>query len=200
MTGSLEPGSGTGPAGGGTAAVPAAVRFTGRTAVEHEAPAPVLPSQPQGHGQPDGWPLRSYLELGALPSAVPCARLHTRQVTWEWGLGELAEAVELVVSEMVTNAVQASKGLTASRYTGRWMAGIPPVRLWLGSDKKVVLIQVWDADPRMPTRRGNDLEAEDGRGLLLVEALCEEWGAVVPQGSSGKVVWAVCPRQGEQRL
>jgi hypothetical protein len=46
------------------------------------------------HGQEPGippslrhpaWPLRSGLELGALPSAVPCARLHARQVTWEWG-------------------------------------------------------------------------------------------------------------------
>jgi hypothetical protein len=31
------------------------------------------------------WPLRSYLELAALPGAVPCARLHARQVLWEWG-------------------------------------------------------------------------------------------------------------------
>jgi len=47
----------------------------------------------------DRWPLRSYLELAALPGAVPCARLHTRQVVWEWGLQELAETVELVVSD-----------------------------------------------------------------------------------------------------
>jgi hypothetical protein len=31
------------------------------------------------------WPLRSFLELGALPGAVPYARLHARQVLWEWG-------------------------------------------------------------------------------------------------------------------
>ena len=31
-------------------------------------------------------PLRSYLELGALPTAVPCARLHARHLMWEWGL------------------------------------------------------------------------------------------------------------------
>jgi hypothetical protein len=31
------------------------------------------------------WPLRSHLELGALPSAVPCARLHAKHVLWEWG-------------------------------------------------------------------------------------------------------------------
>jgi hypothetical protein len=39
------------------------------------------------------WPLRSALDLGALPGAVPCARLHARQVVWEWGLGRLAATV-----------------------------------------------------------------------------------------------------------
>ena len=70
------------------------------------------------------WPFQSYLELGALPSAVPCARLHARQVLWEWGTKTLADPVELVVSELVTNALQASEGLTGSRYTGRWTAGV----------------------------------------------------------------------------
>jgi hypothetical protein len=35
------------------------------------------------NSEADRWPLRSFLELGALPGAVPCARLHTRQVLWE---------------------------------------------------------------------------------------------------------------------
>ena len=42
-------------------------------------------------GEPEP-PLRSYLELGALPTAVPCARLHARHVLWEWGLNGLARA------------------------------------------------------------------------------------------------------------
>jgi hypothetical protein len=53
-------------------------------------------------------PLRSYLELGALPTAVPCARLHARHVLWEWGLNRLAQDTELLVSrELVTNAERA---------------------------------------------------------------------------------------------
>jgi anti-sigma regulatory factor (Ser/Thr protein kinase) len=136
------------------------------------------------------WPLRSYLELGALPSAVPCARLHTKHVLWEWGMEELSETVELVVSELVTNAVAASASLTGSRYNGRWIPGTPPVRLWLYADKQRVLVQVWDGDDRLPERQGVDLMAESGRGLLLVESLCGEWGAYVPEGSSGKCVWA----------
>jgi hypothetical protein len=137
------------------------------------------------------WPLKSYLELGALPSAVPCARLHARQVLWEWELDQFSETVELVVSELATNAQQASAGLTGSRYWGQWTPGVPPIRLWLCADGQGVLIQVWDADDRMPEPQGIDLEAESGRGLLLVESLCTEWGAYIPEGGGGKVVWGV---------
>jgi hypothetical protein len=62
------------------------------------APAPPFPSA-LACGMSDAWPLRTFLELGALPGAVPCARLHTRQVLWEWNLTRLTESVELVVSD-----------------------------------------------------------------------------------------------------
>ena len=65
----------------------------------------------------DRWPLQDFLELGALVSAVPCARLHARQVLWEWGIGNLGDSAELLVTELITNAVR------ASRETGR--AGFP---------------------------------------------------------------------------
>ena len=50
------------------------------------------------------WPLTSNLELGALASAVPCARLHARLVLLEWGLAHIADDAELIVSELTTNA------------------------------------------------------------------------------------------------
>ncbi len=127
------------------------------------------------------WPLRSHLELGALPSAVPCARLHARQVLWEWGLNALAEAVGLIVSELVTNGVQASKGMTGSHCRGNWTPGVPPVRLWLCSNKQSVMVQVWDSNDRRPERKEVGLEAVGGRGLLLVEALSAEWGTYAPR-------------------
>ena len=43
------------------------------------------------------WPLHSFLELGALPGAAPCARLHARHLLWEWGLAALTDSTELVV-------------------------------------------------------------------------------------------------------
>jgi hypothetical protein len=137
------------------------------------------------------WPLRSYLPLGALPTAIACARLHTKQVLWEWGLDGLVDSAELVVSELTTNAQKASVGLTGSRFDGRWRLGVPPIRLWLCADKERVVIQVWDGNDRAPQPQETDLLAESGRGLLLVETLCAEWGTFIPEGASGKVVWAL---------
>lgn len=72
--------------------------------------------------------------------------------------------------------------------------GTPPIRLWLCSDRQCVLVQVWDGNHQMPHRKALELEAEHGRGLLLVEALSTEWGAYMPEGSDGKIVWAVLGR------
>ncbi|MGI8445708.1 MAG: ATP-binding protein [Streptosporangiaceae bacterium] len=129
------------------------------------------------------WPLRDAIEFGPLPGAVPCARLHTRLLLAEWGLARLGEqAAELVVSELVTNAVAVSRQLP-------W---ISPVRLWLYADSTRVLIAVWDADPRLPVRAGTGELAESGRGLLLVESLAAQWDAYPTPGYGGKVVRAIC--------
>lgn len=55
------------------------------------------------------WPLADRLDLGALPSAIPCARLHTRAILAEWGLTHLNHTAELVISELATNALQATR-------------------------------------------------------------------------------------------
>ncbi len=152
------------------------------------APGPV--EQGSGAGPARHWPLSSYLELAPLASAVPCARLHARAVLWEWGLPAFDDTTCLIVSELVTNAVQASAGLTGSRYDGQWTPGTPPVRVWLCSDRQHVMAAVWDASHHRPARAvPDDPEAERGRGLLLVETLSENWG--VQTRGSGKIVWAV---------
>src|SRR5690348_9664700 len=86
----------------------------------------------------DPWPLRSSLELGALSTAVPCACLHVRHVLWEWGLNELAESAELLVSELVSHAVN------ATGEPGR------TVSVNLAGNATQVLIEVRDSDPRPP--------------------------------------------------
>ena len=59
-------------------------------------------------GPRSAWEFESVLAIGALPTATPCARLHARNIACEWGLHGLADTIELVVSELVTNAVKAS--------------------------------------------------------------------------------------------
>jgi hypothetical protein len=149
----------------------------------------IPPSAPRQEGSPvDQWPLQSFLELGALPGAVPCARLHARHVLWEWGLAGLADSTELLVSEMITNGVQASRAMTQAA-----------VRLWLVSDRSRVVILAWDASPLPLVPADPRADAENGRGLLLVDAISDRWGWYFPgeqPGTSapsqrGKVVWAV---------
>ncbi|HUC24251.1 MAG TPA: ATP-binding protein [Streptosporangiaceae bacterium] len=132
-----------------------------------------------------GWPYRTFLELGALPSAVPCARLHTRQVLWEWGLAEFSESSELLVAELTTNAMQASRAAMQDS-----------IRLWLVSDRMQVVVLVWDASPLPPVPVDADDEAENGRGLLLVQAVSTRWGWHFPPDMGGKVVWALVIRGG----
>jgi hypothetical protein len=134
---------------------------------------------------------RSYLEIGVSAAAVRGARRHTRVVMTMWGSPELAEPAEHVVSELVTNAATASTGLIGSRFGGRWLAGLPPVRLWLTTGPRQVLVQVWDGNGQLPVQQDPDPGRDSGRGLWLVEALSEDWGAFRPEHASGKVVWTL---------
>jgi anti-sigma regulatory factor (Ser/Thr protein kinase) len=138
-------------------------------------------------GPASEWPLHTFLELGALDGAVPSARLHTRHVLREWDLAALGDGAELVVSELVTNGVQASRAMTHAT-----------IRLWLTSDRTQIVICVWDASPQPPVRMDAADDAEHGRGLLLVETVSKQWGWLPAEpgspwadGHHGKVVWAV---------
>jgi anti-sigma regulatory factor (Ser/Thr protein kinase) len=137
------------------------------------------------------WQFRSSLELGPYPGAVPCARLHAKLILWEWGMQAVAGAVELVVSELVTNALTASNNLAGPRFVEHAFSGVPPVHLWLACDRRQVLIEVWDAGADPPVCQDLQPEAERGRGLHLVEAVSGDWGSYVPPGRSGKIVWAM---------
>ncbi len=122
------------------------------------------------------WPDHSILELGALPTAVPCIRLHTMLVLREWGMTALAEPAELVAAELATNAVQASRNPPPARPGPLEPAGLPVVRLHLASDRRQVLVEVGDDDPRPPVPAKPDPERDGGRGLLLVATVSARWG------------------------
>lgn len=153
---------------------------TGGNAVLRVLPPP-LPADMRAAA---GWPLQDYLEFGGLPGAVPCGRLHTRQLLWEWRLTGLSENAELAVSELLTNAVDVS-------YPSE---DILPVRLWLLSDGARLLILVWDGSPQPPLPVYTSDEMENGRGLMLVEAVCTRWDWYQTPDLAGKTVWALCEK------
>jgi hypothetical protein len=168
------------PAQGGTGTV-AGTAAPVRSPRPSGAPVPVPPAQDRGTDMAADWPVQDFLELGALPGAVPSARLHTRQLLWEWALTSLSQAAEQVVSELTTNAVAAARA----------MPQIPPVRLWLLTDKRQVLILVWDANPQPPAPIQAGDYAESGR-TVLVAMFSDRWGTYPTPQMGGKVVWALC--------
>jgi hypothetical protein len=138
------------------------------------------------------WPLRSYLELPAVPTSARSARRHARSVLREWRLAAPADTVELLVSEIITNAVRAAADIARQPDESGQAAGAAWIRFWLISDGRNVLIQVWDDDNRYPVCQRAGLDAEAGRGLLLIDSLSLRWGCYMLDAQGGKIVWAVC--------
>jgi hypothetical protein len=129
----------------------------------------LLPHQRNWH---ERLPCQDYVELAADLS--------------EWALGIPADEAELVITEIVTNAVTAQ--------AIRWPASRPPVRLWLRGGTGLLFILVWDGVPQVPQPAIPGIGDEAGRGLLLVDAF-SRWGYYRPAGdNSGKVVWSQLPK------
>jgi anti-sigma regulatory factor (Ser/Thr protein kinase) len=97
----------------------------------------------------------------------------------------LAEVTELIVSELVTNAVQASNRLRMRAD----LADVPVIRLWATSDGICMVVRVWDSSDEMPVVKDVAADEENGRGLMLVTALGKDWGAY--RKTEGKVVWVM---------
>ncbi|MCZ4510593.1 ATP-binding protein [Streptomyces sp. ActVer] len=110
--------------------------------------------------------------------SVPEARRGARSVLTEWRIpADVAEAIELIVSELSTNAVR------HARVPDRFFE----VALTYDG-QKAVEVEVSDASPRLPEPQVPPLDAESGRGLPLVAALAESWE--IRNRVIGKAVWA----------
>ena len=106
------------------------------------------------------------------PATVPTARhLVARQLN-EWGLEPLVTPAELIVSELITNAIRHGDG---------------PNRLRL-IKHRVLTCEVSDTDTGRPRPRHPGTLDEHGRGLALVARLARRWGS--RSEADGKVVWA----------
>lgn len=88
-----------------------------------------------------------------------------------WGLDELIDNALLVVSELVTNAIDHGEGR--------------PVRLKVTCSDTELRVEVTDGSPNSACRREPEQTDESGRGLLLVEECSREWGV----SENGSITW-----------
>ena len=127
--------------------------------------------------------------LVALPTSPFWARRYTRFFlnSCRRMSVETAETAELLVSELVTNAVRFVGDPTrALRYSERANASL--ISLSIRHFREGLLIEVYDTDINPPVPYHADEYAESGRGLMLVEALSKEWSYFLLPGG-GKVVY-----------
>jgi anti-sigma regulatory factor (Ser/Thr protein kinase) len=129
--------------------------------------------------------------LAALPTAPACARAFVRQALSTWLLDSVADVAEIVISELATNAVNASTDAAGlPLYFGGRMA---VVRVCVLTDGVRVLLEVHDQAPGVPLPWHAAADDEYGRGLELVDALSDRWGWRPADGRPGKCVWAQIP-------
>jgi anti-sigma regulatory factor (Ser/Thr protein kinase) len=111
-------------------------------------------------------------QLDCEETSVRHARHLLRDPLKRWGLEDLLPITELLVSELVTNAIRYAKG---------------DIRLRIVREPESVVCEVHDTSPALPRVLQVDRDAENGRGLHVVAQLANRWGT--RRTHSGKVVW-----------
>ncbi|MFD9498074.1 SpoIIE family protein phosphatase [Streptomyces sp. NPDC060035] len=107
------------------------------------------------------------------PAAVSRIRTEATRKLEAWGLGEATFTTELILSELVTNAI---------RY------GDSPISLRLLRDRDSLICEVGDGTSTSPHLRRAAITDEGGRGLFLVAQLSRRWGTRYTD--RGKIIWA----------
>jgi anti-sigma regulatory factor (Ser/Thr protein kinase) len=148
------------------------------------APGPA-PLPARTHRQRGGPVIRDRsLVLGAIDTAPRTARAALRACLTGWKLGHLQDDAELILDELVGNAVTASRQATPE---GEAPAAIT-VKIAVEDDE--LRLQAWDPDPiPPPIDYTPGTWDESGRGLMIVKALAYQWGTT-PGTNGGKHVFA----------
>ncbi|WP_406158253.1 ATP-binding protein [Streptomyces canus] len=134
------------------------------------------------------WVYTSSLQLAAVPSAASCSRMLVRLTLTRWKLADYIETAELVMSELVTNAVQAT-GLTDPEPKSWDITAEHVIGVQLRATGTSLVLDVWDRSPGVPVAKSPCDDAEGGRGLLLIGAMAKQWDVFRPH-AGGKIVWA----------
>ncbi|MFF2215072.1 ATP-binding protein [Streptomyces antibioticus] len=127
--------------------------------------------------EPNAWEYTLYIPTD--PVAVPVCRRTLRLILTLHHLPHLTETAELLVSELISNAVQHTKGPATLRI--RFRGG-------------VLQVGAWDSDPQPPHPPGDFdklTDSESGRGFAIVRACADTWGwqPLARLGRRGKLVW-----------
>ncbi|MCW2778415.1 MAG: domain S-box-containing protein [Frankiales bacterium] len=126
------------------------------------------------------------LDLVARPEAVPLARTWAREVLVDLDASALRDDVDLVLSELLANAVLHAPG---------------PARVVLERVAEGVRLEVRDGSTTAPLRRESTSGATTGRGLNLVAALSQGWGVQDrPDHEHGKSVWCVLTGDADEQV
>ncbi|MFJ5272690.1 SpoIIE family protein phosphatase [Streptomyces sp. NPDC088358] len=112
-------------------------------------------------------------DLPADPAAVSYARSHIAEKLAAWGLTDAVPTTELIVSELVTNAIRHAQ---------------PPIQLRLIHHAGSLVCEVADGSSTSPHLRRARTFDENGRGLFIVAQLAERWGT--RHSHYGKIIWA----------
>jgi anti-sigma regulatory factor (Ser/Thr protein kinase) len=133
-------------------------------------------------------PAISSIRLAAVLTAVSLSREFVRQTLRHWQLDGEIDSAELVVSELVTNAVKET-GITDPSPQWEHVKAHHIVAVQLRLAGPSLYVEVWDRGNGSPAIPEQSLDAEGGRGLFLVESISKRWDIYRP-ATGGKVVWA----------
>jgi histidine kinase-like protein len=149
--------------------------------------------------------------LAAIPDASPAARRFVTAQLRAWDLDQiigrvgshgeekavLAEAVELVAAELVTNSLAATGMQMPACYPD--VQAVRLIELQLRVTGARLLCEVWDSSPELPKPATPTLGDENGRGLFLVSCYATDWTWYPSPSGQGKVTvaWWNLPRPAE---
>lgn len=124
-------------------------------------------------------PLIAFVLL-SIPESAGIARWHVRAAFEYHGLDCYADAAQIIVSELVSNAIKHA----GADWTEK--IGVSLVRV---HNPEAITVAVTDSSPYPPVKREAPADSEQGRGLQIIEALSPNWGWTAEDG--GKTVFAM---------